>query len=173
MTIGITGHANIEAAFLKCYFPYVYNMELYEKIFHNFRDFLISKRDIYGKKLICCTGMARGIDEIFADAAMELNIPLILCVPNSVEWHSSLPDHKNFGRAQALRYMEKVNYAFKIHIIKHDQMSEVFNLRNSKLVDCSDEIYSYHLFDSIGTMDCINKSKNVDKYMGNLYNVMI
>ena len=163
MVIGITGHANLETPFNKEYLPEVYNPEVFDTVYKRLRSFLEEKGDI-----TCCSGMARGVDEIFALAAIDLQLDLIICVPHSVEWHSHLPTHPKRGRAQALAYEKILAYKNLRSIIEVSGFTDnIFNKRNQAIVDQSDEIYSYHLFESIGTMDCIEKAGK--KYKGNLY----
>jgi uncharacterized phage-like protein YoqJ len=165
--IGITGHANIEFPFNRKYDPNIYDMDVFKKIFADLEKFLKSKGQV-----TCCCGMARGVDEIFALVAMKLNLDLIICVPGSVEWHKNLKVHSKFGKAQALNYNLILSYKNLIKIIEVEKDEDsllVFNKRNQFIVDNSDEIYSYHLFDSIGTSDCIKKAIIENKYEGNLF----
>lgn len=167
--VGITGHANIEIPFKKPYHPNEYDKDLFEKIKKTFLNFL-SKEKVVG-----CSGMARGVDEIFALAIMELNYELIICVPNSLEWHKNIKINPDRGRAQAIFYDDILKYEnLKIIIEVPKEPSDkenIFNKRNQSIVDISNEIYSYHLIESLGTMDCIKKAKEKNKYKGNLYQI--
>jgi len=165
MIIGITGHANIETPFDKAYEPEVYDREVYNRVYNDLVDFLEEE----DPEIICCSGMARGVDELFALAAIELNRKLIICVPKSVSWHKNLKTHESRGRAQAISYSAILEYENLIEIHEVSATEDVFNVRNQKIVDVSDRVYSYHLFESRGTMDCIRRAEAESKYVGNLF----
>ena len=166
MVIGITGHANLETPFGKSYNPEIYDKEIFKKVFLDIKNKLIEY-----DKITCCSGMARGVDEIFALVAIELNLDLILCIPGDLTWHKNLKTHKERGKAQAINYEKILSYKNLIKIIEVPRVKgkNVFNLRNQVIVDNSDIVHSYHLFKSLGTMDCIQKAKIANKYRSNLY----
>jgi hypothetical protein len=162
--IGITGHGNIETPFNLFYNPNQYDSDLFIKVFNDINSFFKNEQEP-----VFVSGMARGIDEIFALVAIHNNFDLVLCVPESTEWHKNLPIKET--RPQAINYDFILNYnnIIQIHETKRILGQNVFNNRNTDIINISDDIYSYHLFESIGTMDCINKAIKENKYRGNIF----
>jgi len=173
--VAVVGHANIEKWFHNV--PpnngEEYNIQIYNIIF---KDLLL-----FGKQLVSedlnvefVSGMARGIDEIWADVAIKLNVPLSLIIPGSIKWHSSRPYSRGI-RAQAIKYAKICSY-MKINRImevpKHYNQGHykyVNFARNQALVDYSTDVYSYLMGPSVGTEDCINRAIKAKKYRKNLY----
>ena len=170
MIIGITGHANLETPFGVEYNPNEYDPIIFNRVFNDLESFLKSKG-----RVTCCLGMARGVDEIFALAAIKLGLDLILCIPKNIDWHKNLNVHEARGRAQAINYQHILDYKNIKTIIEVEKTIDqnVFNDRNQVIVNSSDSLFSYHLFESIGTMDCIRRGKLNNIYMGNLYKKII
>lgn len=121
-----------------------------------------------------CSWLVRRIDEAFALAAIELNLPLIIIVPKSVNWHKDLKTHPKFGRAQALYYEIILSYN-QLTIIEFDNnplnSENVFDQRNSVLVDTADKVYSFFLIETHGTQHCILKAKYKGIYQYNLFEI--
>jgi len=117
------------------------------------------------------SGMARGVDAVVANIAMNNNLKLIISVPKSVEFHrNKVTDTPNI-KIQAdydtiLRYdnleicevndnLDQGNYGY-------------FLARNQYMVDTSDYVLSYKRYESTGTNDCIDRAILQHKYYGNI-----
>jgi len=181
--IGFTGHTNIEKAndFDIDKGGIVYNTQAYEMTY-NFITFklqeLIKVKNIEDFAIV--SGMARGVDEIAAKIAIEKNIPLILSIPNSINWHMKRPPSRGI-MAQALDYQNILNYVqnrinngckiSKIREIKKYYRGQTYpyaNMaRNQNIIDMSDFIISFLRYNSTGTNDAIKKAKEANIYYGN------
>ena len=174
MKIALTGHTNIEKFYNKKYIgekydEYSYN-EAYKEILFKLRKSCKIK-NIDFNSLILISGMARGADEIFADIAMNNNLKLILSVPHSTKWHKERIYKKDLNvKIAAIKYDEILKYKNIIDIIEvFDENAENnyshFTKRNQNMVDISDFVISYKKYESIGTNDCIQRAKEVNKYL--------
>ena len=178
MRIAITGHTNIEKAVgkeLKYEHGMFYDKEAFDLVYAEIEKNLLKfceERGIKFKNLTFISGMARGVDEIFAIMAIRNGLPLILSVPGSVSWH------KNRGlshgmRAQAVYYDKILSYENIVEIAevkKHYGKGFHFvNMaRNQHMVDITDVLFSFKAYDSTGTDDCIKRGMEAEKYIGNL-----
>lgn len=178
MKIGITGHTNIEKCFKK-FTPKngnVYNTKVYETIYNDIETVIkkiVKFKGVPLEDIIIVSGMARGIDEIFADFAVRNNLKLILSIPSSINWHMNRGPSRGI-RAQAVNYKKFLNYE---NTIKINEVPKFYNgiqykyvnmARNQNLIDESDLFLSFKIYDSVGTLDAINKSKLAKKYFGNI-----
>lgn len=171
MKIAITGHTNIEKAVgMDLYHPngLIYNDEAFKKVYRMIDDGM----SIY-KNATIISGMARGVDELFAFYAIKNKLPLILSVPNSVAWHKNRDLSRNM-RAQAVFYDEILKYNnLTIFEIKKDYNRGNYLFanfaRNQHMVDIADGVLCFKSYKSSGTDDCIKRAKNLNKFLGNLY----
>ena len=166
-----------------------YDKVVYDTVYSNIEKMInriLQNEEIQKKNLILISGMARGVDEVFADYAIKNNLSLVLSIPNSIEWHSTRGARKGGGRAQALKYQEildyvnnKINNGDKnsgIYEIKKNYKSplsdEVFKYanfaRNQHMIDMSNIFISYKNYNSAGTDHAITAAKKSGKYYGNV-----
>lgn len=172
MKIAITGHTNIEKSLnllLIADNGQKYNEDAFKKVFNYISEGLKK----YNNPTII-SGMARGVDEVFAFYAIKNNLPLILSVPNSIKWHKNRNLSRNM-RAQAVYYDKILDYdKLEIYEIKKEYNGNTYPFanfaRNQHMVDIADGIFSFKTYDSTGTDDCIKRAKQQQKYLGNLYN---
>lgn len=178
MIIGITGHTNIEKAtgikLLES--GEVYNQESVEFIIRQIELVLRGICDLYNTEfndLTLVSGMARGVDEIFAEVAYRNQLKLILTIPNSIKWHKNR-DRSRGVRAQAINYDRYLTYENTIEVL---EIPKVYNgkvykfanfARNQSIIDESNIVISYKSYDSAGTNDAIAGAKAAGKYFGNV-----
>jgi len=170
MKIAITGHVNIEKAnnyklvdFRK------YNDEVFQKVYNEIESMMnkiIIDLSIDKDKLILYSGMARGVDEIFALYAIKNNIALFAVIPYKIFWHKS-------RKESAIEYDKILEYAKKTAGYKevkkgYKNTPNSYFARNQFMVDEADMVISYLKYPSSGTLDTINRAKKVDKYYGNI-----
>lgn len=177
MKIAITGHMNIE----RCHGidqtnNHTYDISAlirtYNAIEEYLKDLCISKR-VQFSDLTLISGMARGVDEIVATIAMNNNLKLIISVPKSVEWHRNkkLQDTPNI-KIQA-DYDTILKY-YNLEIVEvNNNLNQgnygYFLARNQSMVDLSDFVLSYQCYDSEGTSDCVERAKEKNKFIANIY----
>lgn len=177
MKIAITGHMDIERCFgIKQVDNHEYNEEAFNKTYDEIEQYLWSickERNIKFQDLELISGMARGVDEVFARIAMNNNLKLILSIPKSIEYHQ----HKVVKatptiKIQALDYNTILSYPFKEVVEVNDNLNKggygYFLARNQSMVDLSDYVISYKRYESTGTNDCIDRAKEQNKYIGNV-----
>lgn len=171
MNIGITGHTNIE----KCHNindenTFVYDLNAfyytYNEIEKGLFKFLKNKKNV-----TLVSGMARGVDEIFALIAIKHGFKLILCIPNSIEWYKD--KIVNGLKIQALNFDEILKYKNIINIIETKENYNKGNYgyflsRNQEIVNQSDFVLSYKKYESNGTNDCIERAIKSNKYLFNI-----
>ncbi|SMC08405.1 DNA-processing protein DprA [Nitratiruptor tergarcus] len=174
MKIAITGHVNIEKANGKKLIDYrKYDEEVFEKVYEEialmmekvFEDLHIEKNDV-----VLISGMARGVDEIFALYAMNNGLPLFAAIPHKIYWHKA-------RKESAIRYDEILEYAKKSagfqEISKnYKNIGSSFFARNQFMVDMADIVISYMKYNSPGTMDTIKRAKEAGKYYGNVLDLI-
>lgn len=173
MKIGITGHCNIE----KCHNEndsntFIYNKIAYEKTFNEIETEVlnyIKEKEIQDVTFI--SGLARGVDEIFALIAIKHNFKLILCIPKEIEWYKNKT--VNDLKIQALEFEKIVNYKKVIKIVEsNDNYGKgnygYFLKRNEDIVTESDVIFSYKKYESTGTNDCIQRAIKQNKFLKNI-----
>lgn len=181
MKLAITGHTNIEKA---SGFELVrkggvkYNLEAFETVYQiidqNLKSFL-AENNINLEDITLISGMARGIDEVFAVYAIRNNLPLILSIPANIKWHQNR-DLSRGMRAQAVHYdriLEYKNIAGIYEIGKQygEGNHQFVNFaRNQHMVDIADYVFCFKAYDSTGTDDCINRAKKANKFATNLAN---
>lgn len=161
-----------------------YDFFVYKKVYKEISEMIqtvLEDKKINISDIGMVSGMARGVDEIFAIYAMKNNIPLILSIPNSIDWHQNRDKSRGI-RAQAVMYEDILNYVkdrisngctiSKINEIKKDYNGKEYKYanfaRNTNIVDESDIILSYYKYESSGTKDAIFKAKSEKKYYGNV-----
>jgi len=181
--LAITGHANIEKALRQKNVSSGYDENVYKKfeldiqlMIKNLCDY----KKIDEKDLVLISGMARGVDEIFAIYAMEHNLDLILAVPNSVSWHKNRDPRHDGTKAQAERYDEILNYVK----LKQNGISGIYEIRkmyqgkeyqyanfarNDFMVNNCNGIVSHKIDKSPGTTHAINSAIHNGKHLGNIY----
>jgi predicted Rossmann fold nucleotide-binding protein DprA/Smf involved in DNA uptake len=174
MKIAITGHVNIEKANNKKMINFrKYNEEIFNKVYKEidlmmkqiFKDLPISKNN-----LVLISGMARGVDEIFALYAIENNINLFLAIPYKISWH--------MGRKEsALNYDKILEYAknssgFEEIKKGYKNTQNAFFARNQYMVDIADIVISYSKYNSSGVIDTIKRAKKAEKYYGNITDLL-
>lgn len=182
ITISITGHTNIEKA---CGLPMIdeygheYNPQALKEVYSNIERVILSiaeKHNIDVSNITLASGMARGVDEVFALFAIKNDMPLILCVPNSLKWHRNR-DLSRGIRSQAIFYNQITRYS---KIVSINEIKKQYNgkeykygnfARNQNLVDVADYVISYKCYDSTGTDDCIKRAELAEKYLLNVPNV--
>lgn len=174
MIIGITGHANIEKVFQ---LPIerqgnIYNKTAFDAVYidiYNFLQNFVKTQGITLQDLTLVSGMSRGVDEVFAFIAIHNNLPLILSIPGSIQWHKNRPPSRGI-RAQAIWYDEILSYSNiqKIYEVKKKNFQFVNFARNQHMVNVSDKIISYKRYESAGTNDCIQRAVKQNKYAGNV-----
>jgi predicted Rossmann fold nucleotide-binding protein DprA/Smf involved in DNA uptake len=171
MKIALTGHTNIEKALgynLIETNGREYNQDAFKELY-NYIDNAIKKYD----KPTLISGMARGADEVFAIYAIKNNLPLILSIPNSVNWHKNRGLSRSM-RAQAIFYDYILSYdkleIFEIKKVYNNNEYYFANFaRNQHMVDISDGIFCFKSYNSSGTDDCIKRAKEQNKFLGNIY----
>ena len=179
MNITITGHTNIEKAkglelltehgtkYNKAAFDTVY-----EEILLALHRFCKTNKLLFSD-LTLISGMARGVDEIFAILAIRNNLNLVLSIPNSISWHKNRSLSRNM-RAQAIYYEKILAYSkiIKIHEISKYYNNQTFPFanfaRNQNMVDIADAVFAYKMYDSTGTDDCIKRAIKKGNFLGNI-----
>lgn len=179
MIVSITGHTNIEKALG---LPLVvtggakYNMDAFEEVCQQVTSGVNSfaqSRGIPFSSLTFVSGMARGVDEVFAAVAIRNGLPLILSVPGSVKWHKDRKPSRGM-RAQAVYYerilrYERLQEVFEINKRYDGQSYQFANFaRNQHMVDISNGVFSFKAYNSTGTDDCTQRAISKNKFIGNL-----
>lgn len=164
MVVAFTGHTNIEQACGKMLKSdgEVYDKEAYRITKKALEDALFNKAKAKKGDTII-SGMARGVDEIAADIAIEHGLNLVCAVPSSVQWHKSRPKSRGI-RAQAINYDGILAYknATTVEVKKKycgKQYIFVNFARNQYMIDYADKLIAFKRYDSTGTDDCINRAK--------------
>jgi len=185
--IGFTGHTNIEKANNQELYNngIIYNEEILDFVKEELMLAINQIKELKNIENIgIVSGMARGVDEVAAIIAMELNIPLILSIPNSVSWHISRPFSRGV-KAQAINYKKILDYVnnrikngcpySKINEIKKEYIGKVYKYaneaRNQNIIDASNIVVSYLKYPSSGTLDGIDKAKKKNKYYNNITDI--
>lgn len=178
MILAITGHTNIEKAIgkeLKYQNGQKYDSQAFEIVLSEIESGLkkyCSENDILFEDLTLVSGMARGIDEIFAILAIRNKLKLILSIPGSIKWHSTRSLSRNM-RAQAVYYSkilayEKIVAIYEVSKTYNNENWPLVNLaRNQQMVDIANGVFCYKAYDSTGTDDCIKRAKKANKFLGN------
>lgn len=177
MKIAITGHMDIERCHgIKQENNHKYNASAFLRTYNEIEFYLkrfCLDNNITFSELELISGMARGVDEVFAHIAMNNNLKLILSIPKSVEFHQHkvVKDTPNI-KIQAIDYNTILTYP-NIKIVEvNDNLNKggygYFLARNQSMVDLSDFVLSYKRYESTGTMDCINRAIQQNKYYGNI-----
>ncbi|SMC10069.1 DNA-processing protein DprA [Nitratiruptor tergarcus] len=174
MKIAITGHVNIEKANGKKLIDYrKYDEDIFNKVYGEidsmmnriFQDLSVDKNEV-----VLISGMARGVDEIFALYAMNNGLALFAAIPHKIYWHKA-------RKESAIRYDEILEYAKKSagyeEISKrYKNIGSSFFARNQYMVDMVDIVISYMKYNSSGTMDTIKRAKEAGKYYGNILDLI-
>lgn len=182
--LAITGHADIESAFADNKEEIGYNSETFNKVetyIDEMINAIIKYKNVSLQNIVFISGMARGVDEIFAIYAVKHKLSLQLFVPNSVNWHQFRDLRANGTRAQAYDYQYIVDYVKEKNTLG-DYNSQIFEIRkeyngelykfanfarNQAMVDNCDNLISVLVNSSSGTEDCIKRGKDTNKYLGN------
>ncbi len=171
--ISITGHADIE----RCIFKkpkqegQIYDKEAYDEVYKNIEK--VINKLFPDKDITLISGMARGADEIFAKFAINNNLPLILSIPGSVKWHKDRGLSRGI-RAQAIDYEDILKYKniVKIYEVNKNYNGKMYDYvnfaRNQQMVDISDKVLSYRIYQSSGTDNGIKVATEAKKYIGNI-----
>ena len=167
--LAFTGHRDIEKAYgVENITVETYDKESFNKCYNVVKSYLESYIKV-NKKVKVVIGMARGFDEVVGIVAMNLKLPLILCIPGSLEWHKNRKDSK---RVQAIYYDDFLNYKNKeIFEVKKNYSTGhrfVNFARNCFMIDISTDVVSFRHFESTGTDHCIKYAKKENKYRGNI-----
>jgi uncharacterized phage-like protein YoqJ len=147
MKIGITGHRPHKL------FGYNIFDSKYDNIKQNIREQLLSL-----KPNMAYTGMALGIDQIFALEAIQLNIPLIAAIPCDDQ-------EKLWNQESKVLYNQILEKCKESVIVspgpyQHWKMQK----RNEYIVDnCDVLLVVYDLNESGGTAKCIEYARKVNK----------
>ena len=191
MKIAFTGHTNIEKCCksilinsgnttnLKDYDLIndgeVYNTKAWNMVYDHLEKFIKMLIEKYGKISII-SGGARGIDEIVANVALNLDLDLYLFIPGSDSWY--LNREKSRGiRAQSIDLYRLFNYkkCIKYNIYKtycNKTYKFVNFARNQAMVDNCHIMYSYKIYDSTGTDNAIKLASEQEKYGGNVPQIL-
>lgn len=180
MKIAITGHTNIEKAMgLELKYPNGSNYDknafelVYAEIESGLKAFC-EEKNIDFQTLTLISGMARGVDEVFAIVAIRNNLNLIISIPGSVKWHRTRSLSRDM-RAQAIYYDKILHYEKLIeqYEIGKDYNGDIYYLvnlaRNQHMVDIADGVFCFKAYDSTGTDDCVKRSKKKGNFLGNLH----
>lgn len=177
MKIAITGHTNIEKANgTNRPDGRRYEDKVFHEVFQEIEEMIekvLNKLDVNIKNLTLISGMARGIDEIFALYAIRHDLPLIAAIPYRKNWHRA---NKNSAihYDEILDYIEKRDNSFYKEIEKgYNGTPNAFFARNQYMVDICDGMLSYMKYRSTGTIDAITRAKKDKKYLGNVTDFVI
>jgi uncharacterized phage-like protein YoqJ len=103
------------------------------------------------------SGMARGVDTIFATQALRMGIPLFASVPFpnfDSQWNS-------FDRDVLARMLEQ---AREVKVVCDEYSDAAYQARNIYMVDHCDVLLAYHVPGKAGgTANCIEYAHNVVK----------
>ena len=105
------------------------------------------------------SGMALGIDTLFAELALELKIPLIAAIPCT-----SQPN--KWPRKSQERYFNIVSKAYNVINVSgnHDYKASYMDLRNRYMVDhCTFLIAVWNEDKSGGTYNCVQYAESVKR----------
>lgn len=116
-------------------------------------------RDIEEENITLISGMALGVDQIFANLAIHLDLPLIAAIPcrnHSCKW----PQKSREKYEEILRY----NKCEEVLLSDVDYAPWVMQKRNEWMVDNCDLLIAVHIPDEPGgTMNCIKYAEKVGK----------
>lgn len=179
MIITITGHTNIEKAVglnLAAEHGSKYNKQAFDIVYNYIFNGISSycqANFLSFNDLTFISGMARGVDEVFAIMAIRNNLNLILSIPNSIAWHKNRSLSRGI-RAQAIYYDKILSYdrLVKIYEISKYYSNETYPFanfaRNQNMVDNADIVFAFKAYNSTGTDDCINRSIKKGNFGGNI-----
>lgn len=112
--------------------------------------------------LTVISGMARGWDQAFAEAAIELRIPFIAAVPFEGQHHRWQPDGQ--------RHFEWLcSKAALVKIVSHRPGSRAMQQRNEWMVDQANKICALWDGSTGGTFNCIRYANRVGRPVENLW----
>jgi len=104
------------------------------------------------------TGMALGIDTLFAKIAIELNIPFIAAIP-CLRHDSKWIDKSRYEYGQIL-----MNKLCTVHLVSNcEYNSSVMQKRNKWMVDNCDHLIAVWDGTSGGTANCVRYAESVKK----------
>ena len=176
--IAFTGHTNIEKCTGRTLVKMgeVYDKTSYDMIYNDiqlFMEKLANKKQMKISDFTIVVGMARGIDEIVALYAINMNINLIISVPFKVEWHKNRGPSRGI-RSQAIWYDYILAYP-KLTIREIPKGNHYFAnfARNVDMVEIANAVVSYKKYDSAGTDHCIKEAKKRNKYLGNIPDILL
>lgn len=180
LAIAITGHTNIEKILglpiqeQGLEYDKIAYKQVYSDILNHLKQ-LAKGQGVPFQSLILISGMARGVDEIFAHIAMNENLQLILAIPHSKYWHRDRDASTNGTYVQAIYYDDILDYERVIQIAEIKKSYGEGNhpfanfARNQWMVDKADYLLSYKAYDSTGTDDCIRRGVKQNKYHSNVF----
>lgn len=169
--LAFTGHRDIEKAYgINNETLETYDKESFDKCYNSFKQYILSYiENNKDKQVKIVIGMARGVDEIAGLVAMNLKLPIILCIPGSLDWHKNRKDSR---RGQAIYYDNFLGYQDKeiFEIKKTYSFGHKFAnfARNCFMVDIATDVVSFKHFESSGTEHCIKYARKENKYRGNI-----
>jgi uncharacterized phage-like protein YoqJ len=132
------------------------------------QEVLLSYYNIHGA-LHCITGMALGIDQLFAIACIglkqmyNLNITIEAAVP-CIGQESKWPANSQALYNSLLETMDSVYY-----VTQAPYSAGCMELRNEYMVDNSDLVLAYFDGSKGGTKNCVDYAKEQDKEIINIY----
>lgn len=149
-----------------------YVKKIFDDVYSEIESYIFEKYDKDNITLV--SGMARGVDEVVAIMAIRHNIPLIIVVPVSTDWHKNRGLYKGM-KAGAIYYDKILKYKkLTIYNVTDKGKHQYINFaRNEQLIKMSDVVYSYYnnLRKTNGTKNAIWTAKKFGLYGGNLYKI--
>jgi len=122
---------------------------------------IIQELDILIKehpKVICISGMALGIDTLFAQIAIELNLEFIAAIPCQQQ-------HKMWAQRSKEIYLDLINHplCFKYYVSEGEYSPQKMQIRNEWMVDHCDLLIAVWDGTSGGTKNCIDYALKKNK----------
>jgi len=156
MKIAITGHRPNKLGN-----DYELKSELIQKIrakIQNIVDWHIMDKLPSEEEVILISGMALGIDTLFAEIAIDWQLPLICAIP-------CLGQEKRWPNRSQNRYKKILSYSKAKHIFvtNKDYSPEVMQKRNIWMVDNCDLLIAVFDGSPGGTANCVNYAKSINK----------
>lgn len=119
-------------------------------------DRLLKEKHLQWSDLVFISGMALGVDTLFALIAVHKNIPFIAAVPCA-----SQPDQ--WPERSRKKYKTLLALAKQVHTVAFGYSAEVMQKRNEWMVDNCDLIIAVWDGSTGGTCNCIRYAQKVGK----------
>jgi uncharacterized phage-like protein YoqJ len=102
------------------------------------------------------TGMALGIDQLAAQAALSLGIKFTAAIPFRGQ-------ERRWPKATQEEYAELLSFAHKVIVVSDKPSIQAFHTRNIWMVDHADLVWAWYDGSAGGTRHCVEyaESKNV------------